>query len=82
MNQAGLKPKSHKSGIYWTRTQAGQNKKKKEKPQEPKKFHCFDLNKDGHVDVWEVVVTLAGALIFDAIIIWCVIRFFVEISLK
>jgi len=82
MNQAGLKPKSHTSGIYWTRTQVGQPKKKKEKPQEPKEFHSFDLNKDGHVDVWEVVVTLAVTFIFNAIIVGGVIRFFVEISLK
>jgi hypothetical protein len=52
MRQAGLRPKSHKSGVYWTRANAksgrGKDKKQEAGP-------AFDFDKDGKYTSWDKV---------------------------
>ena len=55
MRQAGLKPKSHKSGVYWTRANAKSGgDKTKGRPERIK----GDLNGDGIIDDYERQVML------------------------
>ena len=54
MRQAGLKPKPHNSGVYWTRTQLPEKKSKKS-PQ-PVERDPYDINQDGVVDLWEIIL--------------------------
>jgi len=49
MRQAGLKPKSHSSGVYWTRASAKSGKGKEKKKPNPDNFHPADENMDGEV---------------------------------
>ncbi len=63
MRQAGLKPKSHSSGVYWVRANAksgGGGKKTEEHAPN-------DFNNDGVVSKWESLVRpigfIAGAIV-------------------
>ena len=55
MRQAGLKPKSHSSGVYWTRANAKSGGDKTKARPEPIKG---DLNGDGIIDDYERQVML------------------------
>ena len=66
MRQAGLKPKSHSSGVYWVRANAKNGGGKAEnKPAGP----AFDFDHDGKVDLWDI----AGWIIVAS----CVVAWFV-----
>ena len=59
MRQAGLKPKSHSSGVYWTRAAAKNGKKKKkEKDYEPEQPETFypDLTGDGQITLLDKIL--------------------------
>lgn len=49
MRQAGLKPKSHNSGVYWTRASAKSGGGKAKRKPNPDDFHPADDNMDGEV---------------------------------
>lgn len=50
MRQAGLKPKSHSSGVYWTRANAKSGGGRTKERPEPLKG---DINGDGVIDDYE-----------------------------
>ena len=54
MRQAGLKPKSHKSGVYWVRANANSGKQKQKKdPIQEVEEAWIDRNGDGKVSFLE-----------------------------
>jgi len=71
MRQAGLKPKSHSSGVYWTR--AASNNAATNKAE----IHADDWNGDGVVDEWDVIapVLLKAFFFFLTLILVCIWAF-------
>lgn len=66
MRQAGMKPKSHSSGVYWVRANAKEGGGKIENKEIGP---AFDFDNDGQFDLWD----LAGWLIVAfAVIAWFV----------
>jgi len=70
MRQAGLKPKSHKSGVYWTRAASngrGGKKKKSTTAEEMKDdSSLWDFNGDGKIDYWDIIeltAVISGVLL-------------------
>ena len=55
MRQAGLKPKSHSSGVYWTRAASNGRGKKKQGKAKPADDYdpSLDYNGDGVVNGWD-----------------------------
>lgn len=56
MRQAGLKPKSHSSGVYWTRANAKSGGGKAKRKPNPDDFHPADENMDGEIsdEEWQI----------------------------
>jgi hypothetical protein len=74
MRQAGLKPKPHSSGIYWTRAALPESSSKPAKSKKPKakvdapKYHKLDFNKNGRIEVWDILLHYSLILIFSLIV--------------
>jgi hypothetical protein len=51
MRQAGLKPKSHSSGVYWTRAASKRGKNDQKKEADPSL--AFDFDNDGEYTAWD-----------------------------
>ena len=70
MRQGGMKPKNHKSGVYWVRAN-GSTKKTKNNLNQAKTIaeedlHPLDGDHDGHVTIWEYAdffLTVGGVII-------------------
>ena len=60
MRQAGFKPKSHSSGVYWVRANAKTRKGGTSTPDEDDNIN--DINGDGIVSSWEKWVRPAGGI--------------------
>tara|TARA_Y100000592_G_C5439394_1_gene302557 strand:- start:285 stop:527 length:243 start_codon:yes stop_codon:yes gene_type:complete len=71
MRQAGLKPKSHSSGVYWVRANGSTKggKGKQEESDHNEDFQFLDFDHDGKVDLWDI----AGWIIVAS----CVVAWFV-----
>jgi len=75
MRQAGLKPKSHSSGVYWVRAtgSARRGKSKETESEHDEDYHFLDKDKDGIVSFWEIadpVVTWVGVIFVFGFLIW------------
>ena len=77
MRQAGLKPKSHSSGVYWTRAasngRGGKKKKKKTAEEIQDDTSIWDFNGDGKIDYWDVLeltAVIAGVILCFGFLIY------------
>lgn len=77
MRQAGLKPKSHSSGVYWTRAasngRGGKKKKQTTAEQMQDDTSMWDFNGDGKIDYWDIMeltIVIAGVLLVIGFLIY------------
>jgi hypothetical protein len=77
MRQAGLKPKSHSSGVYWTRAaskgRGGKKKKQTTAEEMQNDTSIWDFNGDGKIDYWDVIeltVVTAGVILCFGFLIY------------